>query len=289
MNNVLVTGGSGFLGLKIAEALHLKGYSVSILDKNLPKHRNEKFNYIQADILDKDKITNIISKTDIVYHMAGIADIEESDNKPYDTIQCNVIGSTNIIEACAIHNKKIMFASTVYVYSQLGSFYRVSKQSAEIILEAYSKKFNLDYTILRYGSLYGPMAQDWNGVKKYISEILNKNQVIIAGTGDEKREYIHINDAAVLSITALDKKYSCKAVSITGTQVLTLKELTDIICEIIGKKIHIKFDTSIKTREHYQLTPYQYTPKHSIKLIANEYTDIGQGILEIIEETDKFN
>ena len=65
---------------------------------------------------------------------------------------------------------------------------------------------------------------------------------------------------------------------------LTQSDLMNIIKEIIDQDIEITFDSSKNNGGHYQLTPYQYTPKHAIKIVSNEYIDIGQGILEIIEE-----
>ena len=284
MNKVLIFGGLGFLGKAVTDQLLESGYDVTIFDQNSENKTFKDINIISGNILDKELVDKEISKVNIVFHMAGIADIEEADKNPSETIQNNIIGSTIIIEACAKYSVKIMFASTVYVYSRYGSFYRVTKQSIELILEEYSRKYNLDYTILRYGSLYGPNAQNWNGVKSSILEMINNKKIVVSGTGNEKREFIHVKDAAKLSIISIDDKYKNKAVSITGTQVLSQSELLEIIKEILSDNIKIEYDFSTRRRDHYQLTPYQYTPKHATKLISNEYIDIGQGILEIIEE-----
>lgn len=289
MKSVLVIGGQGFLGRELVTCLLKLGFNVTVFDQSDKNIISKNAKFVEGDILDKEKLDNEISKCEVIYHLAGISDIEEADLEPFKTIHSNIIGTTNVIEACSKYKNKLMFASTVYVYSQLGSFYRVSKQSSEIILEAYHDKYGLDYTILRYGSLYGRKSQDWNGVKKYIKSIMNNKSVTIAGTGKERREYIHIKDAANLSIDALDSKYSCKAVSITGNQVFTQGELVEIIKEITGKETAVTFDHSQMKRGHYQLTPYHYSPKNATKLTSNEYTDIGQGILEIIEELENFD
>lgn len=284
MNKVLIFGGLGFLGRAVTNQLLEDGYDVTIFDQNSENKTFKDVNIISGNILDKELVDKEISKVNIVFHMAGIADIEEADKNPSETIQSNIIGSTIIIEACAKYSVKIMFASTVYVYSRYGSFYRVTKQSIELILEEYSRKYNLVYTILRYGSLYGPNAQNWNRVKSSILKMINNKKIVVSGTGNEKREFIHVNDAAKLSIISIDDKYKNKAVSITGTQVLSQSELLEIIKEILSDDIKIEYDYATRRRDHYQLTPYQYTPKHATKLISNEYIDIGQGILEIIEE-----
>lgn len=284
MKKVLVIGGLGFLGSQIAEELIKLDYKVTIFDISNADFKKDNYEYICGDILNIEILNTAIAKADIVYHTAGISDIDEADKNPVDTVNFNVLGSLNIINLCNKYSVKLMFASTVYVYSKYGSFYRASKQSVETILEVFGQKFDLNYTILRYGSLYGPKAQNWNGVKKHILNMIDNNKIIVAGTGQERREFIHVKDAAKLSILSLEDKYKHKAVSITGIQVLTQSELLSIIGEILDKDIKIDFDHDSRSRDHYQLTPYQYTPKHSIKLISNEYIDIGQGILEVIEE-----
>jgi UDP-glucose 4-epimerase len=83
-----------------------------------------------------------------------------------------------------------MFASTIYVYSELGSFYRVSKQACEKIVEEYQKEFDLDYTILRYGSLYGPRANEFNFISNALVQALKNKKIVRRGDGKEVRECI---------------------------------------------------------------------------------------------------
>lgn len=284
MKKALIIGGSGFIGQSIAKELLSNNFHVSIFDLVDFDNKENTINFVSGSILNKELIDNEIAKVDVVYHLAGIADIHEAEENPSKTIEFNIIGSLNIIESCSKHKVKLMFASTVYVYSRYGSFYRITKQSIELMLEEYSKKYGFNYTILRYGSLYGPNSQDWNSVKRSISKMIKDKRIVVNGTGSERREFIHVKDAAKLSLLALNEKYTNKAVSITGIQVLTQSELMNIIKEIINQDVDIIFDSSKGSRGHYQLTPYQYTPKHAIKIISNEYIDIGQGILEIIEE-----
>ena len=91
----------------------------------------------------------------------------------------------------------------MYVYSSFGSFYNATKKSSEIIIEAFNKEYGLDFTLLRYGSLYGPRAQDWNGINSFIKQIVNEGKLDYFGSGEEKREYIHVSDAADLSLEIL--------------------------------------------------------------------------------------
>ena len=166
---VLVTGSSGFLGRHIVDSIISKGYDVVTFDLVEFKDHNKSTNFHCGDILDYNSIDNAIKDCDFVYHFAGQADIGASCNIPSKTIMANIIGTQNVLEAARKHNvKRFLFASTIYVYSELGSFYRASKQSCEKIIEEYQREFNLDYTILRFGSLYGPGANEFNGIRDFL-------------------------------------------------------------------------------------------------------------------------
>jgi UDP-glucose 4-epimerase len=119
-----------------------------------------------------------------------------------------------------------------------------------------------------------------------VKTMLNDREIVYGGTGRERREYIHVVDAARMSVDILDDGCSEQAITLTGTQVLTSTELLDTIAEILDDDIKIEFDDTSKTHSHYLLTPYQYTPKKSVKYISNQYVDIGQGILELISEIE---
>ena len=103
---------------------------------------------VLGDILDVDDVNKAIKGCDFVYHFAAQADIDFSSSGPTQTIQTNIMGTQNILEAARQHNiNRVLFASTIYVYSELGSFYNVSKQACEKMIEEYQREFGLKYTI----------------------------------------------------------------------------------------------------------------------------------------------
>jgi UDP-glucose 4-epimerase len=195
------------------------------------------------------------------------------------------MGVTTVLDA-AVNEKieRFVYASTMYVYSHQGSFYRASKQAAEQIIESYSEEFNLEYTFLRYGSLYGPRAQKWNGLRSYIRQILDEKKLDYWGNGKEKREYIHVHDAANLSVAILEDAYKDSAITVTGHQVMSSDELISMIFEITGIKRNINYQSINENSGHYLITPYRYTPKAAKKIVPGEFIDLGQGILDIVEE-----
>ena len=285
MDKIVVIGGSGFMGSHTADVLSERGYKVTIFDNKPSPWLRDDQEMIVGSMLDRDKVAEVVKGARYLYHFAGIADIGEAKERPYDTVNLNVMGSTIAVQA-AVEAKveRFIYASTMYVYSPYGSFYRASKQAAETIIEAYCESFNLDYTFLRYGSLYGPRAQNWNGLRGYVNQVVTEGKLDYSGTGKERREYIHVKDAARLSVDVLDEQHVNKAITVTGHQILNSQELIDMVFEIASVEKNVKFNCKGSILDHYVMTPYRYIPKQAKKLVPDEFVDIGQGILELVKE-----
>ena len=281
---VIIIGGSGFLGSHLADTLLDSNYTVTIFDNKKSLWLKPGQKMIVGDILDKDAVFSSIKGNQYVYHLAGIADIGQAAATPRETVEHNIIGSTNVLDACVEAKvNRFFFASTIYVYSRQGSFYRVSKQAVESLIEAYYERFGLEYTILRYGSLYGPRAQQWNGLQRYVTQAVKEGKIIYNGTGEERREYIHVKDAVKLSVDAIDANFINRCYTLTGTQVFSSRELLHMINEIMGGNIILEIKAENKNPDHYDFTPYRYTPKEALKIVPNTFVDIGQGILDLVE------
>ena len=284
---VLVVGGSGFLGSHVADELTEKGYEVTIFDQKKSTWINDNQKFIESDLLDREHVIKSLEGFNFVIHFAGIADIGESKEKPLETIETNIIGTANLLEGCRKNKiEKFIFASSVYVFSKYGSFYGKSKQACELLIEEYQNEFNLDYIHVRYGSLYGPRAQEWNGLKKYISEIIKNKQIDFSGNGEEKREYIHVKDAAIMTASVLESDEKNIAVNITGHQVISTLDLFKLIFEVLQLEEKINLSKESNVVSHYKISPYSFQPKESKKLVPKKFIDIGQGVLEIIHEIE---
>ncbi len=286
MENVTVVGGSGFLGQEVSKELLSKKYKVKIFDKNKPNLINKNLKYVRGDILDTKKLETSIKDSSYVYNFAGIADLDYGVDQPIKSVEQNILATVNMLNFCKKYNiKRYIYASTIYVYSEKGGFYRCSKQAAENYIEEFYKKFKLNYTILRYGSLYGPGAGINNGLSKIISKSLKKKQVIYEGGPNTVREYIHVNDAAKSSVEVISKKFANKSIILKGEHPIRMKDLLRTISEILGyKKIVFK---KIKNENHYEQTPYSYIPKLGIKYKPETFVDFGQGILQLIDSLKK--
>jgi len=280
----VVFGGSGFLGSHIADALTKEGHDVTIFDLQPSNYLKEKQKMVVGDILDQKAVDKAVKGCSLVYHFAALADIETAHLKPLQTVEYNVLGTTMILEACRKNKvKRFVFASTIYVYSDAGSFYRSSKQACELIIENYNEVFNLPYTILRYGSLYGPRADEKNWIHKVLKQATTDGKITRHGDGEEIREYIHVEDAAKLSVDILSKEFENENVIITGNQPMKIKDVLVMVKEILGNKIDLEFIPT-ESSIHYEITPYSFKPKVAKKLVGSRFYDLGQGILECLSE-----
>jgi len=283
---IIVFGGSGFVGSHVADALTNAGHEVIVYDLRESPYLKDQASIV-GSILDQDLVEKSMEGCDVVYNFAGIADLIKAKDLPLETVRSNILGNTILLEASRKNQiKRFVFASTIYVYSQAGSFYRSSKQACELIIENYQKQYGVNFTILRYGSLYGPRANEKNWISSMLKEAILTNKITREGDGEEIREYIHIYDAAKLSVEILKPEYENQHVIITGNQQIKMKDLLVMIKEILGNKPKIEYK-KCDYPEHYEVTPYTFSPKLAKRLMANNYVDMGQGILELIKEIFK--
>lgn len=283
----IVFGGSGFLGSHVADALTAKGCEVVIFDLVTSPYISDKQKMIVGDILNKDQVQKAIAGCDYVYNFAGIASLDDATTKPLDTVNLNVLGNINVMDACVKAKvKRFVYASSIYVYSQRGGFYRCSKQAAETYIEEYNRRFGLDFTILRFGTLYGTRANENNSIYRYLQQALENGRIVCDGSGFELREYINVKDAARLSVDILDDTYKNRHIIISGHHPMKFVDMLNMIKEIMQKDVKIELSQE-RNNDHYDLTPYSFIPKIGHKLVSNCYLDMGQGLLECLHEMSK--
>ena len=284
----IIFGGSGFLGSHVAEQLLEKGYDVTVFDRISSPYLKPDQKMIVGDILDANYIKTVVKGHDVVFNFAGLSDLDLGVSQPLEVVQQNIAGTISLLNAAAEAKvQRFILASTIYVYSNLGGFYRCSKQAAELFVEEFQRRCELDFTILRYGSLYGTRANRSNGIRRLLIQALAEGKITYPGTGDEMREYIHVKDAARLTVDILSQEYKNKHIVITGHHPMKTREMMAMICEILKKDIKLEFSGDLSNNVHYTLTPYSFTPKIGAKLVSNLYVDMGQGLLECLEEISR--
>lgn len=288
----IVFGGSGFVGSHVADALSEAGHDVTVADIAPSPHLEPSQVFVTCDVTDDDAVRDAVAGHDVVYHFAGLADIGDTRDRAPETAAVNVAGTVNLLEAARLAGaRRFVFASTIYVVGDSGSFYRVSKQAAELYVEEYEREYGLAYTILRFGTLYGRRASDGNSIHRYLRQALTDRRIVAYGTGDELREYIHVADAARLAVDVLADEHANEHVILTGHHPLHFRELLTLIREIVGEDVELDLRSDPADEHlsrlysgHYTVTPYTFRPRLSRKLVSTSYVDIGEGLLDVLHE-----
>lgn len=285
MKRVLVFGGFGFLGYYLVKELLKRNYKVTVADIINNAELSNQVEYCNCDISDKNEVKEVFKKQkfDFVYNLAGFANLDTAIKFPLKTIELNVIGNMHILEECVESNvSRFVYASSAYAMSNKGSFYGISKLASEKITEEYHEKYNLQFTILRYGSVYSEKAYDNNYIYNLVKEAVQNRRIDHNGDGKEIREYIHAADAAKLSVDVIEAdSFENLHVILTGTERMRRLELFNMINEILNNEVEINCNEA-GYHNHYKFTPYSFEPSVSKKLVANPHIDMGQGLLECI-------
>jgi UDP-glucose 4-epimerase len=227
---ILVTGGAGFIGSQVADALVVGGHNVYILDNlstGYEKNINPKMQFLKYDIGDS-KIMNIFEKEkfEIVNHHAAQIDVRKSVNDPIFDANINILGTINLLQCCIKTGvKKFMFASSGgAVYGEQEYFpadenhptnpvspYGITKLTIEKYLFYYKNEYGLNYTILRYANVYGP-RQNPSGeagvVAIFTNKLLKNENPIINGDGKQTRDYVFVEDVVKANVFTLNNDSS---------------------------------------------------------------------------------
>ena len=222
---VLVTGGAGFIGSHIVDALIERGDAVSIVDNLSEGSRanlNPEARLFDVSVNDADGLSRAFAeaKPDVVSHHAAQISVRNSMFDPAHDAQVNIIGSLNMLQCAVKHDvERFIFASSSAVYSKPNhlpmdeayplrpeSVYGVSKLSVENFIRLYSDAYGIKHKIFRYGNVFGP-RQNPNGeagvVAIFTGQLARGEQPIIFGDGSKTRDYIFVSDIVAANTTAL--------------------------------------------------------------------------------------
>lgn len=288
MDRLLVTGGAGFLGSHLVDELVRRGHAVRVLDRIPSAWLPPGVEQVVGDLGDPNVLDSALQGCSAIYHLAAFADLNAAKTRPIETVTANILATVNLLEAMRAHRVcRLLFASTAYVYSREGGFYRCSKQACEGYIEEHARVFGTRYTILRFGSLYGPRADATNGVYRLLRTAFAEGRISYSGGPDDLREYIHVEDAARLSADVLATEFEGQCVTLTGHHQTRASELFMMFQEILGRRLEIEYrHLEGPGSGHYAATPYAYTPRPGKKLVTTSYVDMGQGLLRLVEQID---
>ena len=284
---VTVIGGSGFIGSHVADVLSDKGHTVKIFDKNKSQWIRKDQELQQGDIFNYNELDRAIKSADIVYNFAALSDLNEALDEPIETVKSNILGTVNALDICRKNKvKRFIHASTIYANSSEGGFYRCSKKAAEDYVDEYNKIYGINYTILRYGSIYGPRSDDTNGVNKIIKNAILTDEINYMGNKNSVREYIHVFDAALASVGVLKNEFKNKCIIITGKKSVKVSKFLKILAKIMQLSGKINFQNR-ENKGHYVKVPLPYKPKLGSKYLNLTHVGFEKSLLKLAEDIKK--
>lgn len=314
METILVTGGAGFIGSHVCEALLKKGEKVIGIDdfndyydpkvkrKNISGFlSNKKFKIYEADIRNFDSLEKIFSenKIDKVVHLAARAGVRPSIKYPLLYEEVNIKGTLNLLELSK-NVKNFVFASSSSVYgnnkkvpfSEIDNVdnpispYAATKKSGELLCYTYHHLYNIPITCLRFFTVYGPRGRPDMAVYKFTKAIKEGKSIEIYGDGTSKRDYTYIEDILQGIISALENNLSYEIINLGESKTVELNYLVSIIEKEIGKKAKI-IKMSLQPGD-VDIT-YADISKANKLLGYNPKTPIESGIKKFVEWFEKEN
>lgn len=295
--NILITGGSGFIGSNIFHKLK-KDHQIFIYDKSNPAF-NAKF--IKGNLNKKKKIKSVLKNNNIncLIHLAASLGVKDTENNPTKVISVNINGTKNLLEA--IHGSKVklvLFSSSSEIYGETKkngvkendffkpkSVYAHTKIIGEELIRAYSKVYKYDYLIFRFFNVCGKGQKNEFVISKFINNAKKKGLIYVYGSGSQKRCFCNVNDATDAIIKLIKSKYRNDTFNIGNNNYpISMMDLAKYVSKQFKQKIKIvkiPFEKSDRTkqREIFFRKPnlskikkaINYKPKVSLKSIIREY------------------
>ncbi|VVO20222.1 NAD-dependent epimerase/dehydratase family protein [Pseudomonas fluorescens] len=258
---VLITGGAGFIGSHLVDALLAKGYSVRILDDLSTGKRsnlaldNPRVELIEGDVADAALVARAMLGCQAVAHLAAVASVQASVDDPVRTHQSNFIGTLNVCEAMRQAGvKRVLFASSAAVYGNNGEGasidedtpkapltpYASDKLASEYYLDFYRRQHGLEPVVFRFFNIFGPRqdpSSPYSGVISIFSERAQKGlPITVFGDGEQTRDFVYVEDLVDVLVQAIEApQVEAGAINVGLNQATTLKQLLAALAEVVGE------------------------------------------------------
>jgi len=265
---ILITGGGGFLGSHLAERCLAGGHEVFAMDiardyKVRHLFSDKRFHYIYDSIMNMEMLDTMVSKCDIVYHMAAVVGVEHYVADPYHVLNVNINGTQNVLKAAYKYGRKVVFTSTSEVYGKneripfredsdrvLGPTtidrwcYSTSKAAGEHFCLAY-KKMGLPIVILRYFNVYGPRLDAIDRgrvITIFMGKLLKNLDLLVIGDGNQTRCFTYVSDAIEATYRAgMRDGVEGQVFNIGGDRETSIKELAGLMIGISESLSKIRY------------------------------------------------
>jgi UDP-glucose 4-epimerase len=256
---VCVTGGSGFIGSHVVDALAEAGHDVRVFD--LRAGERPDVAYRAGSLMDADALRDAIRGMDAVFHLAAVADVNDVARHPVAAIDLNVGGTLRVLEAAKQGGVgRVIFASTVWVYSSVDAgagdvvdeeacfapgasrqIYTSSKIAGELLCHDYWNAHQLPFTILRYGIPYGPRMRPSLVIPIFVRKALAGEALTVAGDGSQHRKFVYVEDLARAHVLALADRAANQTYNLDGREQVTILRIAETVLRLTGAERPIEF------------------------------------------------
>jgi len=245
---VAVTGGSGFIGSSVVDALRGAGHAVRVLDPQAP-HRDD-VDWRRVDVLDLDELTKELDGSGPVFHLAAMADVNDVIAAPAQATQVNVVGTVNVLEAARRSDAgRVILASTVWVYDATRGervdettpfdpdtnrhLYVSTKIAAELVCRDYLTLYQRPFTVLRLGIPYGPRMRATTVLASFFRRALAGEALHIDGDGRQVRNFVYVDDLAQAFARALRPEAENLVINLNGPEPVSIRRLAELTQELV--------------------------------------------------------
>jgi UDP-glucose 4-epimerase len=241
-----VTGGCGFIGSHVVDHLVAAGHEVIVVDKQ-KRWLNPEASYVIADIFDESMLRDALKGCDAVFHLAGVADVNEVAADPVSAVRLDVEGAARVLDAARRRRcGRVLLASTVWVYgatagtgertedapvdlARSGHLYVSTKLAAEMVMRSYLEMYDQEFTILRLGVPYGPRMRDALVIAKFVQAAQDGEPIMIAGTGEQHRNFVYVEDLAEAHVRALTPAAVNQTIALEGDTSVSVNEIAEAV------------------------------------------------------------
>jgi len=266
---VLVTGGAGFIGSHLVDRLVRTKHEVSVVDNlftgkigNLQSHiESGKINFLRGDVRDENFVQDSVRGVDAIIHLAAIASVPFSVEKPVLTNEVNVNGTVNLLRAAVKNDvKKFLLISSCAVYGdpkylpvdekhplQPLSPYAASKVAAEYYCKAFTRTYGLKTVILRLFNVYGSRQRGENSysgvITVFIKNLIRGKPLTVYGDGEQTRDFIHVKDVSEAALLALEhEKVNNEIFNVGSGRETSVNRLAELLIKIYGEKVKVVYE-----------------------------------------------
>lgn len=258
MARVVVTGGSGFIGSHVVEALVEAGHHVTVLDRRARAERAD-VTFENVDLLDMSSVLAATRGAEHIFHLAGVSNVDYAYKYPKHTASLNILGTMHVLEAARVNGAgRVYLASTVWVYNGTpngrpldesapfllngtGHIYTSSKMACEMICHNYSQMYGVPLTVLRLGIPYGPRMREELLIPTFIRKALAGESLTIAGKGNQFRNFIYVRDLADAHVLAMKEIAANRTYNFEGPRKLTVLDVAEAIRSLLGTHIRVEY------------------------------------------------